>query len=73
MVNNVLTAEKYLFRRDDKTQRLIDGWITDLVYLFDPPVDPIKGPAVGDVIHQNNSLRDRRRFLQMTINVSGKL
>lgn len=27
-----------------------------LVYLFDPPVDSIKGPAVGDVVHQYDAL-----------------
>lgn len=27
-----------------------------LIYLFDPSVDAIKGPAVGDVVHENNSL-----------------
>lgn len=37
-----------------------DGLVTDLVYLLDPPVDPIKGPAVGDVVHKNNSLQKNK-------------
>lgn len=28
-----------------------------LVYLPDPPVDAVEGPAVGDVVHQQDTLR----------------
>lgn len=37
-----------------------DRSIADLVDLFDPPVDAVKGPAVGDVIHQNDALEKRQ-------------
>lgn len=32
---------------------------TYLVNLLDPPVNSIKGPAIGDVIHQEDPLQGR--------------
>lgn len=37
--------------------------LSDLINLLDPPVDPIEGPAVGDVIHQDYSLKSIKMFL----------
>ena len=37
---------------------------TYLIDLLDPPVNAIKGPAVGDVIHQEDPLQGRRRCHQ---------
>lgn len=48
------------------------GFSTNLINLFDPPVDSIKGPAVGDVIHQNDSLRKERQREDVPLD-SGKL
>lgn len=35
------------------------GEYTYLVDLFDPPVNAVEGPAVGDVIHQQDSLQGK--------------
>lgn len=34
-----------------------------LVDLFDPPVDAVKRPAVGDVIHQDDPLKTNKLTL----------
>ena len=35
------------------------GGVHYLVDLFDPPVNAVEGPAVGDVIHQQDSLQGK--------------
>lgn len=43
---------------------------SDLVDLFDPPVDPIEGPAVGDVVHQDYSLQCAKLSFKFPQNVA---
>lgn len=31
---------------------------TYLIYLLDPPVDAIKGPAVGNIVYQEDALKE---------------
>lgn len=42
-----------------------------LIYFLDPSIYPIKGPAVCDVVHQENSLREENT--QSVSHVAGKL